>query len=298
MRITAWVYRRFGAGVARLLLIPIIAYFFATGTAARRASLDYLRTLYNAPGGREALGREPGWGTVFRHFLEFGLATIDRLGFWLGGRGDFKIEIEGMEHLDRVAQERRGALILGSHLGSFDAMRLVAELRSPISVNVLMYTRNAPRINSILRELEAEAGGRMKVRVLQVEPGSFSHVLKAKACVDRGEVVAILADRLHPNEPSRTVPVVFLGRTARLPRGPMLLASVLGCPVLFMVGIRVGPGRYRIDVEPFADRVRVSRPGRSEQVSSYCQRFADQLAPHCARAPLQWFNFYEFWEDQ
>jgi predicted LPLAT superfamily acyltransferase len=295
MRITAWLYHWIGAASARILLYPIITYFFLTGAAARRASMDYLCRLYHSPGGATALGAKPSWRMVFRHFLEFGHVTLDRLGFWLGRHQDFHFSITGMEHLDNVAEQGRGALIIGAHVGSFDAMRLMADLRSPISVNVLMYTRNAPRINALLESLGSD-DGRMKVRAIQVEPGSFTHALEAKACIERGEVVAVLGDRLHPNEGDRGVPVTFLDGPALLPQGPMLLAGVLRCPVLLMIGLRVGTGSYHVDVERFADRIHIPRRERSSRVAEYCQVYADRLAHYCRKAPFQWFNFYPFWQ--
>ena len=32
-------------------------------------------------------------------------------------------------------------------------------------------------------------------------------------------------------------------------------------------------------------------------VAAAAQAYADRLAEECAAAPLQWFNFYDFWND-
>ncbi len=135
----------------------------------------------------------------------------------------------------------------------------------------------------------------MHVRVIPVKPGSAQHVLDARACIERGEVVAILADRVPPSERGRTTRVKFLGESAPLPAGPILFAALLRCPVLFMAGLRTGKKRYEVHVEAFADPVEVERSRRREATSEYCQVYADLLASYCVRAPYQWFNFYEFW---
>jgi predicted LPLAT superfamily acyltransferase len=296
IRITVWFYRRIGRGIARLLLYPIVAYFFLTDSASRRASLNYLRRLCASPEGARAVGAEPSARHVWRHFFEFSVTILDRIGFWLGLRSDFELTIQGMEHLQHIVDENRGGLVLGSHLGSFDAMRLVAAAESPIFVHVLMFTQHAARINEIFRQLGQLSSDRdVKVRIIQVEPGSFQHVLDVKACIERGEVVAILADRVHPNEAERVSRVEFLGGRAALPQGPMLLASLLACPVVLMTGVRTGDRRYQICVEPFADRIQIARSKRRELLAEYCQRYADRLAAHCLRTPYQWFNFYDFW---
>ena len=117
---------------------------------------------------------------------------------------------------------------MGSHLGSFDAMRLLAEDQSPIDVHVLMFTRHAARINQVFERLDALRGkSSARVRVIPIEPERFGHVLEARKCVARGEVVALLADRVPPNEAHRVCQVKFLGHAAVLPQGPFLLAGLL-----------------------------------------------------------------------
>ena len=107
IRITVWVYRMLGRPLARLLLIPIVTYFFVFGRAERRASRDYLQRLYAAPGGRDALGHPPGWRDVYRHIYEFGAMVLDRVGFSLGGPGDFEIAVGGARRLLQRRNERR-----------------------------------------------------------------------------------------------------------------------------------------------------------------------------------------------
>ena len=292
MRVTVWFYRRLGRVASRLLLYPIVGYFFLTDPWGRQASREYLERVRAAAGG--PAGPRPGWRAVFRHYLEFGRAVLDRVGFWMGDPG-FALEVRGEHELERVAREGTGAVVLGSHLGSFDAMRLLAAHHSPVAVHVLMYTRHAERINAIFRHLDEAAGGGPRVRVIEIRQGSFQHVLQARACVERGEVVAILADRVPPSEVQRVARVEFLGAAAGIPVGPFVLAGLLGCPVLFMVGLRRGERRYEIHVERLAERLLLPREGRREAVVGHCQTYADRLAAYCARAPLQWFNFFDFW---
>ncbi len=293
MRVTIWSYRHLGRPVARALLLPIVAYFWATAGAARAASRAYLARVARDP---EAAPRLGGGARVFRHFNAFATSILDRAGFWLGRRGDFELAVRGGEHLDRVARDGRGALVLGSHLGSFDALRMVATT-SPIPVHVLMYTAHAERINGVFERLAAASGEAAQVRVIAVRPGTFGHVLEARAAIERGEVVAILADRTPPGERVRTSRVAFLGAPAPIPQGPFRLAAALGVPVLFMVALRTGAARYEIDVEWFSDCIALPRSGRAAALDALCQAYADRLAAHCRRAPYQWFNFFDFWAE-
>jgi predicted LPLAT superfamily acyltransferase len=295
MRITVWLYRAVGRRAAEWLLRPIVAYFFLTDRLARRASRAYLERVYAIPEGARRLGRAPGPRLVFAHLLAFGTSLLDRVAFWLGRRSDFDLELRGDEHLARIVQEGRGGVVLGSHLGSFDAMRLLGAF-APIPVNVLMYTQHAARINALFERLGAASGERAaRVRVLTVRPNSFEHVLEARACIARGEVVAILADRMPPSDRARVCRVKFLGGVAAIPEGPFRLAAVLGAPIVFMVALRSGPSAYEVDVEALGDGAALPRARRAASLQALCQSYADKLEAHCLRAPLQWFNFHDFW---
>ena len=261
IRITAWVYRRIGRGLAGLLLYPIVGYFFVTGRGSRVASQHYLQRLQTSCNGDIALPESIGRMQVFRHMLEFGTNILDRIGFFMGRRGDFELSVHGGQWLDKVAVDGRGAVVLGAHLGSFDALRLLASELSPVTVNVLMYTNNAEHINRVFAELSERET--VRGRVIPIQRGSFAHVIEARACVGRGEVVAILADRQPPGHSERTTPVRFLGGTAWLPQGAWLLAGLLRCPVLLMIALRRRKRCYEIYVEPVADPLDLPRQGRS-----------------------------------
>jgi predicted LPLAT superfamily acyltransferase len=234
--------------------------------------------------------RRPRTAEVFKHFYQFGLVTLDRVGFWVGTPGRQRLEFHGREHFDTLLHNRTGAVLLGAHIGSFDALRVLAD-GAGIPVNVVMSTRHAPRINRVLRELNP----RSRARVIEIDPTSGRSVFELRACLDRGEFVSLLADRTGAGERTRTVEARFLGEPATFPAGPFVLASRLQCPVLLMIGIRRGPGRYVIYAEPFADRIELPRARRATALDDIVQRYANRLEAYCRRAPYQWFNFYDFW---
>ena len=87
----------------------------------------------------------------------------------------------------------------------------------------------------------------------------------------------------------------FLGAPAPFPLGPFVLSSVLGCPVYLMFGLKE-QGRFRVHFEPFADGQPLPRQGRQQILASRVQAYADRLQHHCLQAPLDWFNFFDFWQ--
>jgi predicted LPLAT superfamily acyltransferase len=290
LRISVWCYRTFGRSATALLAHGIVAYFFLTDRAGRRASLRYLRRVYATPEGRAALGRAPGFWLGFLHYRSFALSIVDRVAIWFGHGAEFEYEAHGVERFDELAAEGRGAILMGAHLGSFDALRLLA-VRARMVVNVLMFTDNAARINTILGELSPE----IEARVIRVSPGSVQAVFEVRRCLERGEIVAILADRVEPMDRGRTSRVDFLDGQVELPQAPVLLAGLLGCPLFLMLGLRRGPGRYEVFAEPLAERVRLPRLQREAAVTALLSAYAARLEHYCVRNPLQWFNFFDYW---
>ncbi|HRE16014.1 MAG TPA: hypothetical protein PLW86_02970, partial [Rhodocyclaceae bacterium] len=86
----------------------------------------------------------------------------------------------------------------------------------------------------------------------------------------------------------------FLGASACFPQGPYILASLLECPVYLFFCVEEADG-YRIVFEPFADQVMLPRGRREAAMAEYAQRYAHRLEALCRQAPLQWFNFFDFW---
>ncbi|MCZ6782003.1 MAG: hypothetical protein O7G30_01715 [Proteobacteria bacterium] len=286
-------FRLVGARLCLLLAIPVVTYFFLTDRDGRRASLDYLRRVHATPDGRRVLGRPPTRWTSYRHYRGFALAIVDRLDLWLGRESRFSFEFHGREPLAKLVKEKRGVLVLGAHLGSFDALRALARL-DRVVVNLAMYTNHAARINRVFRDLSPEA----EVRVIPLDPTSAHSVFALRGCIERGEMVAILADRVHPGDRRRRCEVPFLGAPASFPTGPHELAAVLGCPVFLLLGLRTGRRRYDVVAERLFERVELPRrpPERAARVASYVADYAAALERHVLRAPLQWYNFFDFWE--
>jgi predicted LPLAT superfamily acyltransferase len=258
-----------------------VAYHLAADATARRTSREYLERVH---------GRRVPARAVYEHVLRFAECTLDRLFFVQGKVAELDIVSIGEEHLLALRESRRGALLLGAHLGSFEAMQRMADARD-IRINIVGYFGNAPMINRVLERLNPRANARL----IELDPEGVEFVLRIRELVDAGELVAILGDRAGPQD-SRTAVVEFLGAPARFPTGPIVLAAALGCPVYLTFGLhRGGPDRYELHCEPFADLVRLPRRGRREAVEAEVQRYARRLEHYCRLAPDNWFNFYDFW---
>ncbi len=281
------LYRLLGRKISRRLVWPVALYFTAMNGGGRRAHFRYIRRLRASAG--EKVHPEPTFWTAHQHVWEFSVNVFDRMVAWGGGLSETEFLHRGSEHLFRLAEEGKGAILLGSHLGSFDMMRLLATDHGLI-VNVLMYTRNAAQITALLQRLDPTS----QVRVIALEPGSTKTAFEIRQCLERGEFVGILGDRVWPGD-RQVVDVPFLGHPAPFSLRPFLLAGVLGAPLLFSICVRRDDSTYEAVVEPIHLGGPVPRKVRNARASEWLHEYVARLEHWCEEEPRQWFNFYDTW---
>lgn len=278
IRFVLWLATAFGRGPARLF-VRVLAFYYALFAAdARRGARAFLRRLEGEP---------VTFGRVYLQVLRFAQVTLDSLFLMRGQIRHFRVTRNGHEHLAALRDSGQGAILLGAHLGSMYAMRAQSGAES-LPLYAVVYTKHAQRINAVLEEIDP--GGH--AQLLQMGEG-VDFMLRIKELLEEGAIIAILADRVGSDERAATVD--FLGDEARLPTGPYILAATLRCPVYLTFGLYRDPDLYELYCEPFAERIELPRRRRAEALQEHAQRYADRLAHYAAKAPDNWFNFYDFW---
>ena len=284
-RFALWLIRtialRGGRRLGRLCLYPITLYFYLRRRPERLASRQYLQ---------RAFGRPATPWQVFRHLHCFAAITMDRVFLLAQGEQPFQIETQGLELLDERIALGRGVLLLGSHQGSFEALRTIGARRPQMPLRVVLDKQKTPALTEMLEALAPEVGAGV---IDAAQDGTSIALAMAEAC-QRGAVVAMLADRGRGHEVLRHAP--FLGSPAPFPISPWLLAHTLKVPVVLCFGLYLGGNRYRLIFEPLADRVEIPRHNRGPALDALIARYAQRLEHYVHVAPYNWFNFYDFWQ--
>jgi predicted LPLAT superfamily acyltransferase len=278
MRLLIWITLKLGRGVGRFFLYPICWYFIIFSVHARRASGLYLGQVH---------GRKPRMREVFRHYHTFASTVHDRIYLLSGHHHYFDIEVQGLHALETARSRGPGCILLGAHLGSFEILRAHGMFEQKLPINVLMHEENAGKINRALHRLHPGIEARI------ITPGRPQSLLQVKECLDHGEIVGVLGDRLFKSE--KSVTCRFLGAEARFPEGPLLMAALLQAPVVLFFGLYRGGKKYDIYFEPFAERIDLNPQQRAEEMRAWIERYARRLEHYCRLAPYNWFNFYDFW---
>jgi KDO2-lipid IV(A) lauroyltransferase len=192
--------------------------------------------------------------------------------------------IEGDEHLAAAVEDGTGAVLATLHQGNWDVggrwvaerwpMTAVAEVLEPRAMfeQFLAFRRSLG-----MGVIPLEKGADVTARCLEV--------------VRRGELLALLADR---DLSGRGIEVSFFGRTAKMARGPAVIAARSGTRILPAVIYQREDGTHHAVVHgplpPTPDESRAS-------IETTMQRIADAYEGFIRAAPAQWHMFQRYWPD-
>jgi predicted LPLAT superfamily acyltransferase len=284
MRLMFWICRIFGRWPARVLLYPVLLWYMITKRAARVASSDYigrLKTRGGAPGVKL---------TVLRHFASFAESVLDKMLLWSGLFETDLVEFHGHEQIIAQIASQRGGLLICCHLGNLELCRVLSRRRPGLKLTLLIHTKHAEKFNRLLARLDPDS----QLNLMQVTELTPATAILLSEKISQGEFVAIAGDRIPVSPNPRVALAGFLGAPAPFPVGPYILAGLLRCPVYLLFTVRIGR-RSEIHFELFRESIHLPRKGRDEALAGLVAAYAVRLEHFCRRAPLQWFNFYDFW---
>ncbi len=281
-------YKVFGRKLFMIILHPVIAYYTIFSRKSYNASIQYFKQLskYNNQ------DKTIGWRQVYKHFYEFGISAIDKIISWTGDFPLTEVRIHNVELFENLMTGKKGALLIGSHLGNIDLFRAIGykQRERPI-INSLVYTKHAEKFHKFINKNTDEMG----INLIDISEFGIETSLLIKEKLDNNEIISIVGDRIPVKQRKRTYTIEFLGKEAPIAEGPFVLASVLDCPV-YLIFCHKEDGVYNIYLEKFADSMKYPRASRERLLTERAQEYADRLAFYCEKAPYQWFNFYDFWE--
>ncbi|HVT31356.1 MAG TPA: acyltransferase [Rhodanobacteraceae bacterium] len=279
-----WLIRtiglRCGRGAARLCLYPITLYFFLRRGYERRVSYAFLERAFGKP----ASARQ-----VMRHIHCFASTILDRV-FLLSDRySRFDVGVQGLDALVERMRPDRGVLLLGAHVGSFEALRVLAADRPDVRVCAVLDTQKTPALTELLHALNPEVAR----NVIDASRPGAEIVLALGEAVREGALVTLLADRAREGE--ATVVADFMGSPAPFPVAPFLIGALLKVPIVLCIGLYRGGNRYDLYFEPFADSLELPRRARESELKAVAQRYAERLEHYVREDPYNWFNWHDFW---
>jgi len=285
LKFCAIMCRVLGRTGQRILLSPIVFFFFLTGRPQRQASTQFLTRV---------LKRKPSLTEVYKNFHNFGMRALDVFLAWTGSLPKDILSVEDKKNVQAVMSDPKGGMIVVSHLGNVEVVRALVDKEIRNRITVLVHTKHAIKYNRIIEE----GCDDFSINLMQVTEIGIETIIKLKEQIEKGGWVVIAADRIPvqniENTGEHIVKVEFFGNEASFPQGPWILASILKCQVYDLTCLWQKE-KYHVIMKKLFDKVCLSRGQRKREVRKYIVEYSKRLEVECRKAPDQWYNFYDFW---
>ncbi len=278
-KIFVWTLKNFGLSFAYFLLLFVVTYFIFSSGNAFRAIYSYFR-------------RVLGYGvfhslvSIYRNYYYFGQVLLDKIALLSGLQSRFTFDFEGEEYL---RQMDKGGLLISGHIGNWEiAGQLLNRLEK--NINIILFDAEHEQIKGYLSDVFTNR--RVNFIVIKED---YSHLQEIRQALERCEIIAMHGDRFI--EGNKVMEMNFMGRPALFPTGPVNLAARFGVPVSYVFALKETRKHYHFYATPlryveFSTNLKKREVILKEAVEAY----VSALEKAVKRYPLQWFNYYNFWD--
>ena len=220
--------------------------------------------------------------SVYKSYFTFGKTIIDKTAISSGLKKQFTYEFDGVETIIDLLDKKQGGILISAHVGNFEIAEFFFEeidTRSQIS----LVTTDAERRN--IKEYMEKVTVRSNIKFILVSD-DMSHIFEINNALSNGDLVCFTGDRYMKG--SKVMKESLLGQSANFPAGPFMLASRLNVPVLFVYVMKETNKHYHLYSRRAQSEIRDSQGLLKE----YTQSVEWMLKKY----PLQWFNYFDFWD--
>jgi predicted LPLAT superfamily acyltransferase len=274
-------------------LFRVVAWGIATGyfvlcPARVTTSVLFYRALY--PSRRWPYHLYGAW----KQFHRFTDVFLDR--FLMSTGHPMQFTHEGWVYLEEAVKNRTGAILLMSHLGTWElaAHQLLKVGDGNVSgMKLLLYMgrKDKEQIEGRQKDELAARG----IRIIAVDRHSTAplDIMEGIKFLKEGGLVSLTGDRRWREE-QRVVKVNFLGHEALIPEGPFVFALLAHAPLLVFFSHRTGKYTYHSRALPPLYVEVKNRQDRQRVIAQVAQYYADALAEAVRLHPWEWFHFEPF----
>ncbi len=278
-RIFVWVLKHAGLRPAYLLLRFVAFYFFIFSGKAfhfqyvffrRRMGYSFWRAVFS----------------IYRNYYWFGQTIIDKVVFMSGMKNPLRFEFEGEKELVAMVEQNKGGLLLSAHIGNWEiAGQLLRRLGT--DMHIVMYDGEQQQIKDYLESITEK----QIARIILIKE-DLSHIYAIQEALDKNGFVCMHADRFL--EGNKTLSGFLMGRNARFPAGPFLLARTFRVPVSFVFAMKDNSLNYHFYASPAKIYPSSEESSMREMLQDYCNAMEKLIRKY----PLQWYNYYDFWDEK
>lgn len=274
-RIFVFLIRTAGVRAAYGLLFFVASYYFLFLPDSNRSMYYYFLKRLKYPPMKARI-------SVFRSYYTFGQTIIDKIAISAGLRNRFTYEFDGVETLQRLLAEEKGAVLISAHMGNFEiAEHFFAEIDLGFHINLVTIDQEHSAIKEYLESIKKPS-----VKLILIRD-DMSHIFEINEALSKNELVCFTGDRYVKGSKYFSAPL--LGEEARFPAGPFMIASRLRVPVVYVYVMKEPGLHYHL----YAREATVKHRDAEALLASYTQNVEGMVG----RYPLQWFNYFDFWKE-
>lgn len=274
-KIFIFFIRKFGVRAAYGLLYPVAFYYVFFAGKSTRSIFYYFRKRLKYPSLKSLF-------SIYKSYYVFGKTIIDKVAISSGLKDRFTHECDGVESIIDLLDKKQGGIMISAHVGNFEIAEYFFEeidTRSQIS----LVTTDAEHQN--IKEYMEKVTIRSKVKFILVKE-DMSHIFEINNALSNGELVCFTGDRYMKGQ--KVLTESLMGKDANFPAGPFLLASRLNVPVLFVYVMKETNRHYHL----YSRRAEV----KNRDSQGLLKKYTESVEWMLKKYPLQWFNYYDFWE--
>jgi predicted LPLAT superfamily acyltransferase len=278
-RIFVWVLKNAGLSAAYLLLRLVAFYFFIFSGKAFRYQYAFFHKRLGNSSLRSIIN-------IYKNYYWFGQTIIDKIVLMSAMKNPFRFDFEGEDYLREMVAQNKGGLLLSAHVGNWEiAGHLLQRLGT--EMHIVMYDGEAQQIKAYLETITEKHSA--KIILIKED---LSHIYAIQEALGKNAFVCMHADRFL--EGNKTLTESFLNKTARFPAGPFLLARTFQIPVSFVFAMKDRSFNYHFYASPPKIYHGIKEHAIREMISAYCINMENIVRKY----PLQWYNYYDFWNQE
>ena len=276
-----FIFRLIPLGLRRMFFRLLLSIFYYVAPRHRLITLHNLRRAFPDKSQPELIKIAKG---VYRHlgimaaeFFEIPYLNKDNLHRY--------VEFEGLEHMQRALEEKKGVLSIVAHFGNWEMMTAAL----PIALHPMEIVYR-PLDSAILENLTSWVRTVHGNTMLPKE-GAARKIFKLLA---QNKIIGILVDQ---NVAIREgIFIDFFDRPANTAVGLAKLALHTGAPVLPAFMIRMEDGRYKFLIQGAIEPIRTGNKDRDVLLNT--QRYARIIEDVVRQYPDQYFWVHQRWKTQ
>lgn len=264
-----------GLGFAYRLLQLVTYYYFLFAARPKKALLDFYSEALHISG-------KPALALVRKNFYIFGQTLLDRAAFLLGKGSHFTHIFENEQYLLDIRNGGKGGMLLSAHLGNWETAGNLLKGRITPTINIVMLDAE---VESIKKFMDLSTGG-SRFKIIPIK-NDLSHIISIRNALINNEFVAIHADRYM--EGAKFIEMDFMGKKAKFPYGPFVIASKFDAPVTFVFAAKDGKYSYHLSAT-----APITQKMKPEEIA---RLYVDELERKVRQYPEQWFNYFNFFQE-